>query len=151
MSAIQKLNQGTLTLASQLPFYDPTNGDDRRASVAALAAVLAEVDEAGDGFITQYSSPSASGFNVTVSPFVVGGSVFLLLTPAGSYAAGTVTLPGTPVQSQQVTVHCTQAVSTLTVAGNGAALVSGAPSALTAGGFFSLRYDAVTRGWYRVA
>jgi hypothetical protein len=150
MSAIQKLNQGTLTLASSLPFYDPNNGSDRRASVADLAAVLAEVDEAGDGSITQYASPAASGFSVTVTPFVTGGSVFLLLTPGGSYAAGTILMPSAPIQSQEVEIHCTQAVASLTVSGNGST-VSGAPSAFTAGGFCKFRYDAITRGWYRTA
>jgi hypothetical protein len=150
MSAINKLNQGTLTLASSLPFYDPNNGADRRASVSDLAAVLAEVNEAGDGSITQYASPTATGFSVTVTPFVAGGSVFLLLTPAAGYAAGTVVLPGAPIQSQEVEIHCTQAVAALTVSGNGST-VSGAPTDFAAGGFCKFRYDAITRGWYRTA
>lgn len=39
--AIEKLNQGDIGSASQLPFYDPANGADRRNSVSALAAVVA--------------------------------------------------------------------------------------------------------------
>ena len=43
----------------------------------------------------------------------------------------------------------TQAVTTLTVSGNGAT-VNGAPAALTANGFFRLRFDGVLGGWYRL-
>jgi hypothetical protein len=150
MSAIQKLNQGTLTLASSLPFYDPNNGSDRRASVADLGALLAQQEVQDDGFITQYESPSATGFNVTVAPFVAGGNVWVLLAPLAGYAAGTITLPSNPTNAQKVLVHCRQAVTTLTVAANGSLVVSGAPTTLAAGGFFEMRYDGVTRGWYRV-
>jgi len=148
---LQNLSQGTLTLASQVPFYDTTNGADRRASMADLAALVLAQSSSGDGFITQYESPTATGFSVTVSPFVAGGSVFLLITPAADYASGTVVLPAGAVHGQKVQVHSTQSVAALTVSGNGAAAVSGAPTALTDGSFFTMRYDGVTRGWYRVA
>jgi len=150
MSAIQKLNQGTLTLASSLPFYDPNNGSDRRSSVADLAALLAQQEVQDDGFVTQYQSPSATGFTVTVAPFVAGGNVWVILSPLAVYAAGTIVLPSNPTNSQRVLLHTTQAVTSVTVSGNGAALVSGAPTSLAAGGFFQMRYDGVSRGWYRV-
>lgn len=152
MSAVfQRLNQGTFSLSAQIPFLDTLNGSDRRGSVAQLAEVILGQLSTADGFITQYDSPAASGFTVTAAPFVAGGSVFLLLTPAGDFASGTVILPAEAVHGQKVTVHCTQAVTTLSVSGNGASVVSGAPATLADGGFFTLRYDGVTRGWYRVA
>ena len=150
--AIQNLNEGTPTSASQILFYDATNGADRRCSVPALAAVLqTELDEPGE-LVTQYSAPAATGFSVTVAPATDGASMWLLLTPAAGYAAGTITLPeqAACVDGQEVLVSCTQSVAALTVAGNGST-VNGAPAALTANGFFRLRFDGVFRAWYRVA
>jgi hypothetical protein len=46
-------------------------------------------------------------------------------------------------------VNTTQAVTALTVAGNGAT-VNGAPTTLAANGFFRIRFDAVLDVWYRV-
>ena len=46
-------------------------------------------------------------------------------------------------------VSCTQAVTTLTVSGNGST-VNGAPTTLAANGFFRLRYDGVFKAFYRV-
>lgn len=148
--AINALNAGTLANDSQLPFFDVGNGQDRKASVAELATLLQGIGATGE--ITQYSAPSATGFGVTIAPTVSGGSVYLLLTPAAGYAAGTITLPAEAlcVDGQQVRVSCTQAVTTLTVAGNGAT-VNGAPTTLAANGFFTLRFDGVFRAWYRVA
>ena len=148
---IQTLAQGTLTAAASLPFYDPANGADKRASVTALVALIQSLLTAAGGLITQYSAPSATGFSVTIAPTTVGASMLLLLTPAAGYAAGTVVLPDstTCVHGQEVHVTCTQAVTTLAVSGNGAT-VNGAPAALTANSFFRLRYDGVLAGWYRL-
>jgi hypothetical protein len=53
------------------------------------------------------------------------------------------------VDGQQLLVSCTQAVTTLTVAGNGST-VNGAPATLAANAFFRLRFDGVFKAWYRV-
>lgn len=147
---INQLNQGTLTTASQIAFYDTDNGADRRASIAALAEVIQEqlTDGNAEG-VTQYSAPNATGFTVTITPPTNGASMWLLLTPAAGYAAGTIVLPATPVDGQEVLVSCTQAVTTLTVNGNGKT-VNGAPATLAANAFFRMRYDGVFSAWYRV-
>lgn len=149
--AIERLNQGALSAGAQIPFYDSANGGDARASVTVLAALLAELLGASSLQVTQYSAPNATGFSVTVAPAVAGTSVWLLLTPLAGYAAGTVVLPAvaTAQHGQEVLVSCTQAVTTLTVSGNGGT-VNGAPAALTANGFFRLKFDAVVDAWYRV-
>lgn len=149
--AIERLNQGTPSAASQIPFYDAQNGQDRRMSVDQLATVLqTELTPAG-GLITQYAAPNATGFNVAIAPPTDGASMYLLLTPAGAYAAGTVTLPAQAlcIDGQELLVSCTQAVTALTVAGNGST-VNGAPANLAANGFFRLRFDGVFKAWYRV-
>ncbi len=150
--AIQKLNQGSFSSSSQIPFNDPQNGVDRRASVADLAAAIGALlaTDAGD-FVTQYTAPNASAFNVLIAPVVAGSNMWLLMTPLAGFAAGTITLPAvsTCVNGQELLVNSTQAVTALTVAGNGAS-VNGAPTTLAANAFFRLRFDVVLASWYRV-
>lgn len=149
--AIEKLTQGTISTAASIPFYDPANGADRRASVTELAALIQKQITTTGQFITRYSSPNASGFSVTIAPETDGQSVYLLLTPAAGYAAGTIVLPALAscVDGQEVLVSCTQSVTTLTVSGNGAT-VNGAPSSFAANGFARLRFDGVQHAWYRI-
>lgn len=149
--AIERLNQGTPSAASQIPFYDPQNGQDRKMSVDQLATLLESELTPGAGLITQYAAPNATGFNVVIAPPTDGASMYLLLTPGGAYAAGTITLPAQAlcIDGQELLVSCTQAVTALTVAGNGST-VNGAPANLAANGFFRLRFDGVFKAWYRV-
>lgn len=151
--SIERLNQGTPTPASQIPFHDPANGADRRASLDEVAEVLQSELAGSGGLITQYAAPNASGFTVIIAPPTDGVSVFLLLTPLAAYAAGAITLPAqaTCVDGQEVLVHTTQAVTALTVNANGATAVNGAPTTLAQFAFFRLRYDGVSKSWYRVA
>lgn len=105
------------------------------------------------GYTTQYSAPSATGFNVTITDGVDDNTnVHLILTPTAGYAAGTITLP--PVaglsDKQEILVNCTQQVVTLTIDGNGATAVTGEPTSLAADDFFRLKYDLATKTWYRV-
>lgn len=148
--AIERLNQGTPSSASQIPFFDTGNGVDRRMSVSDLATLIQSLLTSGGGMVTQYAAPNATGFSVTVSPPTDGAAVWLLMTPAAGYAAGTVVLPASAVDGQEVLVSCTQAVTALTVNGNGAAAVYGAPAALAANDFFRLRYDGVLTSWFRI-
>jgi hypothetical protein len=154
MTTINQLSAvDTLSAADLVPIYSSTNGDARKASMAVLAAFIQSLlNEAAGGFETQYSAPAATGFSVTVDPSVDGGSVYLLLTPLAGYAAGTIVLPAIAdcADGQEVLVSCTQAVTTLTVSGNGATAVNGAPTALAANGFFRLRYNGVLLSWYRI-
>lgn len=145
--AIQRLNQGTASLADSVPIYDPINGRDRRISLNDVLDLFQTQLTTNGGFLTQYSSPASSGFTVTVAPFVEGGSVWLKLTPSGAFAAGTITLPATPVDGQEVVVSCRTAVTVLTVNGG---TVYGAPTTLAANAFFRLRYDGVESTWNRV-
>lgn len=146
--SIQQFSQGTPTTASQIPFYDPDNGADRRCSVTALKEVLGI--EAAAAPVTQYASPGASGFSVTIAPPADGTSMFLLLAPGGAYATGVIVLP-TGVDGQEVTVHCRAfAVTALTVTPAAGESTSGAPTTLAAGGFFRLRFDEINNLWCRV-
>lgn len=147
--AIERLNQGTITAAAQIPFFDPSNGADRRDSVTALAALMQTLISPASGALTQYASPGATGFSVTIAPPTVGASIFLLLSPGGAYAAGTIVLPNA-IDGQEVLVHSRQAVTTLTVTPAAGDANSGAPTTIIAGGFFRLRYDLINKLWCRL-
>lgn len=150
--AIQNLSKvTTLSSGDLIALFSSAVGNDAAATLATLLAWLQSQLSAAGGFVTQYSAPAATGFNTQVAPATTGASVFLLLTPAGAYAAGTITLPAQAscIDEQELLVTCTQAVTALTVAGNGST-VNGAPTTLAANAFFRLRFDGVFKAWYRV-
>lgn len=136
-----------LSQADMVALFSSALGCDAKVSMSLVAGFLQTLFTTS-GSQTQYAAPSATGFSVLIAPIQPGGNVDLLLTPTAGYAAGTITLPASPVDHQRVNVVSTQAVTALTVAGNGAT-VTGAPTTLAANGFFTLRYDAVLGGWYR--
>jgi hypothetical protein len=141
----------TVTAGDLAVIFSTNNGDARAAAMSVLLAYFQDNLTASGSFMTQYASPNATAFNVTISPATNGENVYLLLTPTAGFAAGTITLPAlaSAVDGQEVLVSCTQAVTTLTVAGNGAT-VNGPPTTLAANGFFRLRFNGVNNSWYRV-
>lgn len=132
-----------------LAVYSQVNGDARKLSLTNFATWIASQITTSDNKITQYSAPSATGFTTLVNDS--SSSVWLILTPTGGFAAGTIKLPilANCVDKQEVLINCTQAITTLTIDGNGST-VTGAPTTLAANAFFRLRYDFVTHTWYRV-
>jgi hypothetical protein len=135
--------------SDQVPIYSSESGDARKASMSIIAAFIQTLLTAVDSFITQYSAPSATGFSLQVRDS--SNNVWLVLTPTAGFAAGTIVLPAVAncTDRQEILVNCTQAITTLTVNGNGAT-VTGEPASLAANDFFRLRFDAVTDTWYRV-
>lgn len=150
MATINQLTAVDKVVSSdQVPIYSNENGDARKASMATILAYFSGQITATDDKITQYAAPTATGFTVTVNNDSV--SVWLVLTPLAGYAAGTLTLPAVDncADRQEVLVNTTQAVTALTISGNGSTVV-GAPTTLAAGSYFRLRFDAVLKVWYRV-
>lgn len=147
LSATDSLSAGDL-----VPVYSQSNGDARKAAISVLQAYMQAnlTFSSGISYTTQYSAPSATGFNVAITDG--SANIHLILTPVAGYAAGTITLPASTnaIDKQEVLVNCTQAVTTLTVAANGATAVTGEPASLAANDFFRLKYDAATSTWYRV-
>lgn len=148
MSSIQRLATATPTSASQIPFNDPQNGRDSKASLGDFARVLQPLLTSLGGFVTQYAAPVATGFSVTIAPPTAGASVFLLLSQGGAYAAGTLVLPA-GVDGQELLVHSRQAVTALTLTPANGDAVSGGPTTFTAGGFCRLRFDGINKLWCR--
>jgi hypothetical protein len=153
MPTINELSSAdTLQGSDQTVIYSSANGDARKVSMTTLATFMESAVTEQTDFQTQYSATNASGFSVTIAPIVSGGDVYLLLTPTGAFAAGTIVLPPVAacIDGQEVLMNTTQAVTTLTVSGNGATAVNGAPTTLAANAFFRLRFDGVFKSWYRI-
>jgi hypothetical protein len=134
----------------QLPIYVPNNGDARRVSISQLLQYFQQTFAAPTVATNLYTP--GTGFNITV-PTPTSEQQWMILQPAGTLAAGTVTLPlntGVP-DGTQVLVTTTQIITSFTLALNGAAAAFGAPTTLAANAFFTMRFYQVTNSWYRVA
>lgn len=150
MPTINQLNAvDSLSASDLVPVYSSNNGDARKASLSVIAEYVQSTITVADDKVTQYAAPSATAFTVQVNDD--NQNVWLVLTPTGGFAAGTIKLPSlaNTIDRQEVLVNCTQAVTALTVNGNGAN-VTGAPTTLATNAFFRLRFEAVTDTWYRV-
>jgi len=158
MSTINQLTAVDAVVAGDLvPIYSQSNGDARKAAISVLLAYMqANLTFSGAGFgdyVTQYAAPSATGFSVAITDGNEDNqNVHLILTPVAGYATGTIVLPISTslVDKQEILVNCTQAVTALTINGNGATAVTGEPTTLSANDFFRLKYDLATSSWFRV-
>lgn len=130
--------------------YISNQGDARKVSATTLLEFIKQnIGQAG--YVTQSVVVSSSGFNTQVTDN--GGNVWLILNLTATFSSGTITLPAfaNVVDGQEVRVYCTRQVNTFTVDGNGAVAVNGAPSSLSADAFFTLKFNAVSNSWYRIA
>jgi hypothetical protein len=152
MSSINQLSAADeISLGDLFVLFSTSNGEARKAAGSLLISFIEENINlpATPQFVTQYAAPSASGFSVAVAE---GVNTHLILTPTGGFLAGTIVLPevSTCVDSQEFLVNCTQAITGLTVNGNGALAVTGEPAGMAANDFFRLKFDLPTQSWYRV-
>ena len=150
MPTINQLSAVTSVAASDLlPLYSSANGDARKASMSVVLDFI-EANFGSPEFTTIINAPTLSGFNILMA--AATSNLWLIINPTGPFAAGTITLP--PVAScydgQQIIVVCSQSITTLTLAGNGATIV-GTPGALGTGGFFALRFNSLQSAWYCVS
>lgn len=91
-----------------------------------------------------YQSPS-TGDNV----LFLNDINTLILDPASTLAALTITFPVSPIQNQEVRISCSQIVTTLTFAPSGGDTVSNAPVAFAAGQGYGFIYNLTNTNWYR--
>jgi hypothetical protein len=140
----------TLSAGDTFPVYSGQNGDARKVSISTLVDYL-DTNYASPQFDTQYAAPTLTGFVTTLVQN--NAPIWLILSPSGTMAAGTIVLP--PVlgcfDGQEVLVFTSQAITALSVNGNGATAVNGAPTALTANSAFRLRFNALYTTWYIVS
>jgi hypothetical protein len=133
-----------------LPVYASNNGDARKVSITQLLQYFQQTF-AAPTMATNIFTPG-TGFNVAV-PTPISQQQWMLIQPAGTLAAGTVTLPlntQTP-DGTEVLVTTTQQITAFTIAANGAAHLYGAPTTLAAQGNFRVRFVRATNSWYRIA
>lgn len=139
-----KLKADELTAADLLRVFSQSYGGDVALPLAQMIAHLNKALNRGD-LTTVYAAPSADGFTVTLDQI----DAWLVLTPSGPLASGAIALPAGEDRAE-VLVNCTQDVSALSLLVQPGSSVHGGPTALAAGDFFRLRFDATVRAWYRV-
>lgn len=151
MSTINQLAVlSTASSGDQVLVYSPSNGDARRMSVSTLMQFFQQ-SFASPTVSTNIYTP-ATGFNIAL-PTPVSQQQWALLQPAGTLAAGTITLPlntATP-DGTEVLVTTTQAITSFTLALNGATAANGAPTTLAANAFFRMRFVLSQNSWYRIS
>lgn len=150
MPTINQLSS-TSSLASgdQIPVYDASDGDARKASLSTLLSFI-EANFANPDLETQTFAPTGSGFTVTATAST--SSIWMIVNPTGAFAAGTVQFPPDEdcFDGQVIVATTSQAITSLTVDGNGAT-VGGAPTTLGTNGFAQFRYQASATKWWCVA
>jgi len=124
LSLIDRITPSTVVAVNE-------NGIDYRANIGTVATYINEQGGSGDGKILQYSGPTSTGFTTTITDS--SSSVWLVLTPSGTLAAGTITLPAVAncVDSQEILVSSSQTVTALTI-GLKIALAVAAPTTIAA-------------------
>jgi hypothetical protein len=148
MTAINNLSTiDALAGGDQVPIYDSDAGTARKASLSQFVAYFKSAFASPD-YTTILVSPSVSGFNQPIGSQTT--NVWLVMTPTGTMATGTVTLP--PVadcfDGQQILISCTEVITALTIATNGAGAISGVPNAIGVGGFIALRFSSSSSLWF---
>ena len=151
MTTINQLTAtDTLSGSDLMPVFSQSNGDARKVSITNLSAFIDTLVSPTTDKITQYYAPSATGFTASITDN--GDSIWLVLTPAADYATATIQLPkaSSSVDKQEVLINTTHAVTTLTVNTSDAGSVIGSPTSLAIGDYFTMRFEGVTKTWYRV-
>lgn len=142
------INQLTAaTSISAATLYPAWNDSDTQRVTGAmlLAWAQANLTFPADKPVQQFAAPT-TGQTVTITT----GDTWLLLTPAGTLATLTVTLPTDRTDGEIVRVTSSQILTALTVDGAGTT-VNGAPTAMAAEGFFTMAYSETLNAWYRIA
>ena len=150
-NTINKQSPVTPVLSDLVAIWQTANSDTRNTSLNRIFELFNEsftntVFEAE----SQYSAPLTG---VTVAVNDNNNDTHLIITPVGTIAALTLTLPAkaTIRDKQTLLVTSTQQVTALTVGANGASAVNGAPTSLSADDYFTLKYDLTLDSWNRVS
>jgi hypothetical protein len=87
-----------------------------------------------------------TGFSYTFA----SGITTLIAAPAGTLAAGTITMPGSPADGMVITITTTQEITALTIAGNSGQSIGGTQvSLMAANSAMSFVYRQSNTTWYR--
>lgn len=158
LSAIDSLQSG-----DNIPVYDASNGDARKASIGLLQTYMQDnLDfDSQDIVVTKRLTADVTlGYSSSALDLDESQSnQFQILIAVGTHSNITITLPGSgasspiaAVDKQEITVHSTDIITTVNIVTYTSAF-SGKPATSVfqaAGGYFRLRYDLQTDIWYRV-
>lgn len=144
----------TVKLSDRFDYCSASNSDQRSDSFSSLFELFES--NLNSSFKadaeTQKESP-LTGTTVQIRDDTE--DVWLILTPVGTLADLDFKYPiasgSSPnaTDKQEVTVSTTQILTAVTHDGNGATVL-GAPTSMTANGFFRMKYDSVNNTWYRI-
>lgn len=115
---------------------------------------LAGQFDASGNFITKKATADQSyslqvpttGFSITIANNIST----LILKPAGTLATGTITMPATPIDGQNVRFTSSQIITSLTVSPNSGQSIVGAPTTLGLGQGNAFIYSLSDTTWYRL-
>lgn len=95
---------------------------------------------------------SADVYIATVagSRTIPNGCSWECLTPAGTIATFTTTMPAAPLDKQEVWISTTQTITTWTLNPNTGQTINGAPTTLGANTSVQFRYNLATTTWFRM-
>lgn len=100
--------------------------------------------------VTPYSLPNIIQYATPIladTVVILSATNTLILEPAGTIAAATVTLPSSNLyDGKKVTICCTQVITTLTF--NGGTIINGI-AAFAAGGVADYTYRGANGNWYK--
>ena len=148
-SPVQLSTTSTLTSSDQIILYSTINGSTRRASLATFLGWI-ETAWMSPAYQRVTASPTLSGFTLQLPD--TANALFVLLTPTGAMATGTIVLPSVSsvADGQEIIIYTSQNVTALSFTLNGATAINGAPPGLGAGESMTLRYDALSVAWYTI-
>jgi hypothetical protein len=138
-----------VSAGDQIPVYTPNNGDARRLPISQLLTYF-QATFASPTVATNLFTPG-TGFNITV-PTPVSEQQWVLLQPAGTLAAGTLTFPLNTLtpDGTEILITSTQIITAFTININNAAAIFGGVSTLLAGTAIRYRYYQATNSWYNI-
>jgi hypothetical protein len=148
--AIERLSLIDSVTASTY-FAVNVNNQDYRAGAGTVASYVNSLVEQNPAIVAdtiQYASPSTS-FTFTLTNN--GVSTWLAVTPLNTIPSGTIILPqvGVATAGQEILVTTTQSIGAFFINANGAS-VNGAPTSLNADECFKLKFEPISKVWYRV-
>lgn len=147
MSTINRLSSvDVLQPSDQIPVWDSSNGDTRKASMSTLLAFV-ESYFADPDYSTRIVAPAVDYFNVDIG--ATGDSIWLIVNPTLNFTDGTITLPpaSSAVNGQEITVVFTAGVTNLSVTSLGATVL-GEPASIGGYDSFRVRYNSTQLTWY---
>ena len=149
MSTINRLSSvDVLQPGDQIPVWDSSNGDTRKASMSTLLAFV-ESYFADPDYSTRIVAPAVNYFTVDIG--ATGDSIWMIVNPTLNFTNGAITLPPatSAVNDQQITVVFTSSVSTFVITSSGATVL-GAPTQINGYDSFSVRYNSAQQTWYNI-